>query len=90
MEYSSENYIIFLRPRRFGKTPIQNYEILNEIIAGIPQTVQIVAEFSFERSFNENDFLSLLFYLGFLTIKNSPTSILEVKIPNYVVQKFIF
>lgn len=72
------------------KTPVKNYEILNEIVEGIPQTAQIVAEFSFEKTFNENDFLSLLYYLGFLSFDTSRSRIVDLKIPNYVIKKLYF
>ena len=49
-----------------------------------------MTEFSFIRPFNENDFLSLLFYLGFLTIKGSKSGLLELGVPNYVIQRLYF
>lgn len=72
------------------RTPIQNYQILKEIVDGKKQTANIVAEFSFKRPFDKNDFLSLLFYLGFLTIKGSEFGLLELGVPNYVIQQLYF
>jgi len=45
---------------------------------------------TFRRAFTRNDFLSLLFYLGFLTIKEEKGSLLNLGIPNYVIQKLYF
>jgi len=72
------------------KTPLKNYEILKELVEGKKQFTHIVKEFSFRRAFTRNDFLSLLFYLGFLTIKEEKGSLLNLGIPNYVIQKLYF
>lgn len=72
------------------KSPVQNYQILENIVEGKSQLAEIVQEFSFARPFNENDFLSLLYYLGFLTIQPGQASIVDLKVPNYVIQKLYF
>ena len=60
------------------------------LVQGKEQTATIVKEFSFERSFTKNDFLSLLYYLGFLTIEKGNRSILNLKVPNHVIQKLYY
>ena len=72
------------------RTPEKNYNLLKDIVEGNNQKANLVAEFSFNRPFNENDFLSLLFYLGFLTIKGSQSGLLELGVPNYVIQRLYF
>ena len=72
------------------KTPIKNYEILKEIVEGKEQKANIVTEFSLRKNFTKNDFLSLLFYLGFLTIQSAKGGSVTLKIPNYVIQRLYF
>ena len=72
------------------KTPVKNYEVLQEILEGKKQTADIVQEFSFERAFTRNDFISLLYYLGFLTIERGNRRLLTLKVPNHVIQKLYF
>lgn len=72
------------------KTPVKNYQILKNIVEGATQTANIVAQFSFERAFTKNDFISLLYYLGFLTIQKGNRRIPTLKVPNYVIQKLYF
>ena len=77
--------------RLFGlRNPVQNYEILKDIVKGNTQTANLVAEFSFHRPFTKNDFLSLLYYLGFLTIHSGKGGAVDLKVPNYVIQKLYF
>ncbi len=49
------------------KNKSSNYEVLQEIIEGKKQQAIIIPQFSLEKYFDENDFCSLLFYLGYLT-----------------------
>ena len=72
------------------KTPVKNYEVLQEILEGKKQTADIVQEFSFERAFTRNDFISLLYYLGFLTIERGKRRLLSLKVPNHVIKKLYF
>ncbi|MEM6316079.1 MAG: AAA family ATPase [Bacteroidota bacterium] len=72
------------------RTPEQNYEVLQDILRGKVQKANIVAEFSLVKTFSKNDFISLLFYLGFLTIKNTESGFLQLGVPNYVIQRLYF
>ena len=47
----------------------------------------MTAQFSFQRPFNQDDLVSLLFYMGFLTIKDEALSDYVFKMPNYVIEK---
>lgn len=69
------------------QTPVENYAILKTIIEEKQIVGEVVEEFSFERPFEQNDFLSLLYYLGYLTIKDSESGIALLTIPNYVIEK---
>ena len=72
------------------KNKEQNYEILQQIIEGIPQDTAITAEFSLAKEFSRDDFNSLLFYLGFLTMSKPRTNSVELVVPNYVIKELYF
>jgi hypothetical protein len=72
------------------KNKEQNLEILRQIIAEVPQNTTITAEFSLAKEFTRDDFRSMLFYLGFLTINKARISSVELVIPNYVIKELYF
>ena len=72
------------------KNKEQNYKILNQIIQGIPQKTLITAEFSLSKNFSIDDFNSLLFYLGFLTINKANLNDVDLVVPNYVIKELYF
>jgi hypothetical protein len=47
----------------------------------------LVSQYSFERGFSNKDLISLLFYMGFLTIKNEELGAYSFIFPNYVIKK---
>jgi hypothetical protein len=49
-------------------------------------TTAIVSRFSFDRLYDERYFVSLLFYMGLLTMSGTPSGKTELVIPNYVVK----
>lgn len=59
------------------KELLQNEEIISPL----------VTQFSFERGFSNEDLISLLFYMGFLTIKNENLGAYCFVFPNYVIKK---
>jgi len=67
------------------KSPEQNIAILQEILdAGYVQA-RLTDQFSMERRFTSDDFKSLLFYLGLLTIKENMPGMVSLQIPNFVI-----
>lgn len=69
----------------------RNYGILQELLNGEAPKTPITREFSLAKRFTRQDFLSLLYYLGFLTIKRGgrgPRVMLDV--PNYVIKELYF
>jgi Predicted AAA-ATPase/PD-(D/E)XK nuclease superfamily len=50
-------------------------------------TVDLTTEFSLTKNFNQNDLVSLLFYMGFLTIQSEVLGSLVFTFPNYVIEK---
>ncbi len=72
------------------ETPEKNYATLRKILEGEQVRGRITAQFSFERMFTQYDFLSLLYYNGFLTIDYEKGNLIFFKVPNYVIQKLYF
>ena len=72
------------------KNKEQNLKILKQIIEGIPQKTLITAEFSLIKKFSFDDFNSLLFYLGFLTISKGNLNDVDLVVPNYVIKELYF
>jgi hypothetical protein len=64
-----------------------NRSMLTQIIADEQVIARIVSRFSFDNMYEEENFISLLFYMGFLTIEKA-TYHRQVKlvIPNYVIK----
>ncbi|MDQ2087984.1 AAA family ATPase, partial [Herbivorax sp. ANBcel31] len=72
------------------KNKEQNLAVLKEITEGKTQNTVITSEFSLSKRFHRDDFTSLLFYLGFLTIEKSRPTSLDLNVPNYVIKELYF
>lgn len=69
----------------------RNAEILQELLSGETPKTMLTREFSLAKRFTRQDFLSLLFYLGFLTIKSGGRGLRVVlDVPNYVIRELYF
>ncbi|PWR72496.1 AAA family ATPase [Methanospirillum stamsii] len=68
------------------KTPDKNIEVIKEIVSTGMTSVQMTEQFSMEKSFSSDDFKSLLFYLGLLSIRESLPGAVSLQIPNYVIR----
>ena len=71
---------------------IQNREEDNlETLRALSETgevkAELTAQYSFEKVFSKSDLISLLFYMGFLTIKTKNLSNYTFQFPNYVIEK---
>jgi len=67
-----------------------NMEVLEKILNGEEIVAQITRQFSMEKDFTTDDFKSLLFYLGLLTIDKRILSRVKLKVPNYVIKDLYF
>ena len=69
-----------------------NYETLEQLIT----TGEIIGlhrgklDIDINKTFSRNDFISLLLYMGFITITGSVFTQLRYSIPNYVIQKLYY
>ncbi len=68
------------------KDPNQNYQVIEQLIHEGFVITQLTEQFSFEREFNRQDFISLLFYMGFISIKEAQLNDLRIVIPNFVIK----
>jgi hypothetical protein len=65
----------------------QNRSQLVEIIANEQVTTRIISRFSFDNMYSQENFISLLFYMGFLTIEKAEYHRqVKLVIPNYVIK----
>lgn len=67
-----------------------NTEVLEDIIKGNPVYCVLTEQFSLEKIFTKDDFKSLLFYLGMLTIESSEYGLITLKVPNYAIKGLYF
>jgi tRNA(Ser,Leu) C12 N-acetylase TAN1 len=65
----------------------ENMEVINSTIKDGYFISELTTIFSFERDFTEQDFVSLLYYNGLLTIKGEEDFDLYLQIPNYVIKE---
>ncbi len=73
------------------KNKERNYGILQELLNGESPKTAITREFSLAKRFTRQDFLSLLYYLGFLTIKHGGRALrVALEVPNYVIKELYF
>jgi len=69
----------------------RNYELLQELIENNSITGIIKDRYDLNHEFSENDFLTLIYSMGFITIKNEISGVLyEFEIPNYVIKILYF
>lgn len=68
----------------------QNMKVLNDILKGETITATITQQFSLEKYFDQEDFKSLLFYLGMLTIDGTELGDTILKVPNNVIKGLYF
>lgn len=68
----------------------ENYEILKNIIRNNSVSAQLKTRLTFEREWNSDDFISLLFYQGILTIEKRSLDNVYFKMPNFVIKQLYF
>ncbi len=69
---------------------VQNLAVLNELITEHAVSAQLTRQFSFEKEFTRDDLISLLFYLGIVTIKEAQLSRFIFEPPNFVITQLYF
>jgi hypothetical protein len=69
---------------------VQNLAVLNELITEGQIAAQLTRQFSFEKDFTNDDLISILFYLGIVTIKQAQLSRFIFEPPNFVIRQLYF
>lgn len=69
---------------------VQNLAVLDELITQGQVSAQLTRQFSFEKDFTRDDLISLLFYLGIVTIKAAELSRFIFEPPNFVITQLYF
>ncbi|MEZ4713768.1 MAG: AAA family ATPase [Caldilineaceae bacterium] len=69
---------------------VQNFAVLQELITEGQISARLTRQFSFEKTFTYDDFVSLLFYLGIITVKTGELSRLSFEAPNFVIRQLYF
>ncbi|MDQ7046445.1 MAG: AAA family ATPase [Sulfurovum sp.] len=69
----------------------RNYKVLEELIENNSITGEIKDRYDLNQDFTRDDFITLIYSMGFITIKNEAFGeILEFKVPNYVIKILYF
>ncbi len=69
----------------------RNYKILEELIENNSITGMIKERYDLNQDFSEDDFITLIYSMGFITIKDEITAgLYNFKIPNYVIKMLYF
>jgi Predicted AAA-ATPase/PD-(D/E)XK nuclease superfamily len=75
---------------KIGGNEIERYELLDELVKIKHIDFTLTRMYNLEINFTDDDFLSLLFYMGMLTFKEPLSSDWRFEIPNYVIKKLYF
>ena len=75
---------------RLGGKEARHFELLQRLLETREIRSPITAQFSFEKTFTDVDFLSLLYYTGLLTIKGQDLGESILGIPNKVIEKLYY
>jgi len=73
-----------------GKAPNGNFQRLKEIIEKGETCAEIVPGFPLEKLVDENNFISLLFYFGLLSIKSAELGEFTLTIPNETIRRLYY
>ncbi len=72
------------------KNPDANYQVLNELIESGQISANLTPLFNFEKDISQEDFISLLFYMGFISMRAMGFAEIIFAIPNFVIKKLYY
>jgi hypothetical protein len=75
---------------QIGNGESDRFALLDELVNVNYIDFSLTRIFNIDERFNDDDFLSLLFYMGLLTVKEEKDSDWRFVIPNYVIKKLYF
>jgi Predicted AAA-ATPase/PD-(D/E)XK nuclease superfamily len=73
-----------------GGSETEKFELLETLVKTGSISFALTRIYNLERSFTQDDFLSLLYYMGMLTIKDIRGMRWRFQVPNYVIKKLYF
>jgi hypothetical protein len=68
----------------------RNMKVLDAIVSGEDIPVELTEKFNMEKDFTADDFKSLLFYMGLLTIDKEELGSILLKVPNHAIKGLYF
>ena len=75
---------------RVGDREEQNLAVLEELITVGEVPARLTRQYSFEKEFTRDDFISLLFYMGIVTVKGAELARWVFEAPNYVIKRLYY
>lgn len=75
---------------KIGGNESEKFELLEELVNKGSIIFPLTHLYNLESQFSNDDFLSLLFYMGMLTIRSTEVSGWQFAVPNYVIKKLYF
>jgi Predicted AAA-ATPase/PD-(D/E)XK nuclease superfamily len=75
---------------RIGGRETEKFELLDKLIKDGYIDFPLTQLFNLEAEFSDNDFLSLLYYMGMLSYREQSMVAWRCEIPNYVIKKLYF
>ncbi|MDX2071806.1 MAG: AAA family ATPase [Haliscomenobacter sp.] len=75
---------------RIGADETERFELLEALVKEGYVDFPLTRLYNIDAPFTQEDFLSLLFYLGILTVQEPRSSDWRFRIPNYVIKKLYF
>ena len=75
---------------KIGGAENEKFELLEKLVKTGSINFSLTHIYNLESNFTHDDFLSLLFYMGMLTIKDVKNMRWRFEIPNYVIKKLYF
>ncbi|HLP60964.1 MAG TPA: AAA family ATPase [Candidatus Deferrimicrobium sp.] len=89
IDYGKLKYLILIDQAQ-GKTTNGNFSMLKRIMEAGGTSANIVKGFPLEELLDMENFTSLLFYLGLLTIKGTDRNKLRLEIPNETIKRLYY
>ena len=68
----------------------ENYKLIEKIVSQDETTTRLTSQFNFERDFTRYDFMSLLYYMGYLSIYKPSLLNVVMRIPNFVIKSLFY
>jgi len=88
-ENIASDYGVIMKLFNIGDSE-NNYRVLQEIIDKNEVMATLKRKFELDKGFSRDDFITLLFYMGFVTISGNIFSETLFKVPNYVIKHLYY